>query len=183
MREGRDLIRRPFVLVFFVVVVFFFFGERERERRKRGVFFILLFFSLFFFSAVEETFKDLFTEKGTVAASAKTREEMELPRGARPPPDEYFASEFNVINNNNGVPGQRDEGGASNGDASPKWSLRGFLPPAHLRIELYRYANRDVRPEESEEESPAGRLTPTPRTPQRQMNGESTEMLTRGVLL
>lgn len=142
------------------------------------------FFSLFFFSAVEETFKDLFTEKGTVAASAKTREEMELPRGARPPPDEYFASEFNVINN--GV-GRRDE--ASNGgdggalDASPKWSLRGFLPPAHLRIELYRYANRDVRPEESEEESPAGRLTPTPRTPQRQMNGESTEMLTRGVLL
>ena len=105
-------------------------------------------------------------------------------RGARPPPDEYFASEFNVINN--GI-GRRDE--ASNGggggvalDASPKWSLRGFLPPAHLRIELYRYANRDVRPEESEEESPAGRLTPTPRTPQRQMNGESTEMLTRGVL-
>mmetsp|Transcript_2758 Transcript_2758/g.8488 ORF Transcript_2758/g.8488 Transcript_2758/m.8488 type:complete len:104 (+) Transcript_2758:143-454(+) len=103
---------------------------------------------------------------------------MELPRGARPPPDEYFASEFNVINNDRG--GRRDSEG---GDASPKWSLRGFLPPAHLRIELYRYANRDVRPEESEEESPAGRLTPTPRTPQRQMNGESTEMLTRGVLL
>ena len=30
---------------------------------------------------------------------------------------------------------------------------------------------------------PGGRLTPTPRTPQRQMNGESTEMLTRGALL
>ena len=102
---------------------------------------------------------------------------MELPRGARPPPDEYFASEFNVINNDRG---RRDSEG---GDVSPKWSLRGFLPPAHLRIELYRYANRDVRPEESEEESPAGRLTPTPRTPQRQMNGESTEMLTGGVLL
>ena len=50
VREGRDLIRRPFVLVFFFVVVFFFFGERERERRKRGVFFILhFFFSLFLF--------------------------------------------------------------------------------------------------------------------------------------
>ena len=103
---------------------------------------------------------------------------MELPRGSPPPPDEYFASEFNVITSkNNNI-------GSSNGgfDNSPKWSLRGFLPPAHLRIELYRYWNRDVRPEESEEESPAGRLTPTPRTPQRSANGESIEMLAKGVL-
>jgi hypothetical protein len=47
---------------------------------------------------------------------------------------------------------------------------------------LYRYLNKEVVPEESEEESPAGRLTPTPRTPQRQMNGESIEMLAKGVL-
>jgi hypothetical protein len=101
---------------------------------------------------------------------------MELPRGSPPPPDEYFASEFNVITSkNNSING----GGFDN---SPKWSLRGFLPPAHLRIELYRYWNRDVRPEESEEESPAGRLTPTPRTPQRSADGESIEMLAKGVL-
>jgi len=101
---------------------------------------------------------------------------MELPRGSPPPPDEYFASEFNVITSkNNSING----GGFDN---SPKWSLRGFLPPAHLRIELYRYLNRDVCPEESEEESPAGRLTPTPRTPQRSADGESIEMLAKGVL-
>ena len=47
---------------------------------------------------------------------------------------------------------------------------------------VYRYLNKEVVPEESEEESPAGRLTPTPRTPQRQMNGESIEMLAKGVL-
>ena len=117
-------------------------------------------------------------DRHRTSISERRRRRMELPRGARPPPDEYFASDFNVINNDRG---RRDSEGG--GDASPKWSLRGFLPPAHLRIELYRYANRDVRPEESEEESPAGRLTPTPRTPQRQMNGESTEMLTGGVLL
>ena len=101
---------------------------------------------------------------------------MELPRGSPPPPDEYFASEFNVITSKN----NNSNGGGF--DNSPKWSLRGFLPPAHLRIELYRYWNRDVRPEESEEESPAGRLTPTPRTPQRSADGESIEMLAKGVL-
>ena len=174
-REGRDLL---FDLLFVSLSSSSSERERERERRKRErCLHSSFFFSLFLFCGGGETC-DLFTSRRVSKDFERRRRRMELPRGARPPPDEYFASDFNVINNDRG---RRDSEGG--GDASPKWSLRGFLPPAHLRIELYRYANRDVRPEESEEESPAGRLTPTPRTPQRQMNGESTEMLTGGVLL
>ena len=48
VREGRDLIRRPFVLVFFVVVVFFFFGERERGEREVSSSFFFFFLSFSF---------------------------------------------------------------------------------------------------------------------------------------
>jgi len=126
----------------------------------------------------------LLFKKRTNKVLPRQQKIMELPRGSPPPPDEYFASEFNVITTTRGNSASSSSSSLyhQRGDDSPKWSLRGFLPPAHLRIELYRYLNKEVVPEESEEESPAGRLTPTPRTPQRQMNGESIEMLAKGVL-
>ena len=121
--------------------------ERERERERD----LHSFFFLFFFSAVEKERRLTFLR---LAASAKTLREkttttMELPRGARPPPDEYFASEFNVINNDRGGEEtarvvMRPRSGRCEASYRPRIAHR-----------VGRYANRDVRPEESEEESPA----------------------------
>ena len=61
------------------------------------------FFSLFL-SAVEETFD--------LSPRQQRQEKKWNCSRPRPPPDEYFASELNVINNVVQVPGQRDEGGA-----------------------------------------------------------------------
>ena len=99
-KRGRKR-KRPFVRVF--VFVFVFFGEREREREREREVSSFFFFSLFLFCGGEgETF-DLFTSRRVSKDfERRRRRRMELPRGARPPPDEYFASEFNVINNDRG---------------------------------------------------------------------------------
>ena len=99
---------------------------------------------------------------------------MNLPAGAQPPPDEYFASEFNQI--------RKSKSQIITCDSQPQWGIRGFLPPAHLRIELYRYVN-GIKPDETNDDDNDNYKVPLSKTPRTPKNGgESIEMLVKGVL-
>ena len=94
---------------------------------------------------------------------------MELPRGSPPPPDDYFASEFNFMSpspspssyssSGLGAPDDSSESGSEK-KLLAKWALRGFYPPRNLRIDKYKYASP---PEESD-----GELGSVPNTPKRE---------------
>lgn len=57
--------------------------------------------------------------------------------GARRRSDSYYSSEYNA------PPGYDASKAAGVEAAAPRWGLRGYVPPARLRVEGYAYANAE----------------------------------------